>query len=110
MHSPQQALGKDQVEYEQQQDARCDEDLRGDDEADIHRVRGPGHAETKSYNAEETDVNQQDRKAERTFGNSVVTEDEDVYYEADDVEEHEDCADRHINGSCGFAAQDRGGG
>lgn len=96
MHRAQQALRKDQIEDEQQQDASSDEDLRGDDEADVCEVHGLCYAEAQGHGAEEADIDQQDREAERTLGGPIVAEDEHVDCEADDVEEHEGGTDGHV--------------
>lgn len=104
MHRAQQALDEDQIEDKQNQDTGSDEDLSGDDETDVCEVSGPRYAEAQRYDAEEADVDQQNRKAEGTLVVPAVAEDEDVDYEADYVEEHEDSADGRVEGGCGRAS------
>lgn len=110
MHRAQQALDEDQVEDKEQQDAGSDEDLRGDDEADVREVGGPCHAQAQCHGAEEADVDQQDGEAEGRLGVPVMAEDGDMDCEADDVEEHEDGADGYVDGGCGRASWGCGGG
>lgn len=71
---------------------------------------GPCHAEAHGHGAEEADVDEQDGEAEGALGVPIVAEDEDVYYEADDVEEHEDGADWHVDRGCGRTSWGCGGG
>ncbi|ROW05207.1 hypothetical protein VSDG_00040 [Cytospora chrysosperma] len=107
---PDDALGEDEVDEEEEQDAGLDEDGRRDGEVDVGRVRGPGDAQGQGGDARRAEAEEEAREDELVVPPAVDLEDGHVGDGGGDVEEHQTGADGVVQGHGGMATQAGGRG
>lgn len=99
------ALRKDEVDDEEEDDAGLDEDAGGDGEADVARARGPGEAQGEGGVARHAEAEEERREEEPVVAPPVDLEDDHVDDGAGEEEGHEHGADGPVDGQRGHAAE-----
>ena len=102
------ALGEDEVDDEEEDDAGGDQDLRGDGEADVGLVGGPGDAQDAAQDAGHAEAEEHAAHEEFVVALLVDLQDCHVGDCTEDEEDEEDGADGDIDAD-GWETTERGG-